>query len=81
MDRKTDPPNREIVKNNPGAPTPSSVSVLPSIQPPNVAAQLSVEVHLFTFVSDSVDRPLARFSDRISAMTPDLLSTALLPVR
>ena len=41
MGRKTDPPNREIVKNNPGAPAPSSVSVLPSFQPLNVAAQLS----------------------------------------
>lgn len=39
MGRKTDTPNREIVTNNPGAPAPSSVSVLPSIQDPNVAAQ------------------------------------------
>lgn len=76
MGRKTDPPNRAIVKNNPGAPAPSSVSVLPSFQPPNVAAQLSVEVHLFTFGSDFVERLLARFPDRISALNPDPLSTA-----
>lgn len=39
MGRKTNTPNREIVKNNPGAPALSSVSLLPSIQDPNVAAQ------------------------------------------
>lgn len=80
MGRKTDTPDRKIVKNNLGAPIPSSVSVLPSIQDPHVGAQLSVEVHFFTLGSDCVERPLARFPDKISAMNPGSLSTALLPV-